>query len=138
MLGAEIDPLRYQHGLDPSEGPSEGTGELLTVKLRFKQPDSDESQLRVRSMALSGEAPAFEHASQDLRFASAVAMFGMRLRDSEHDGSSSFELAAEIALDALGGDARGLRLEFVELARLAAVLQMQRASRAETQRLSER
>jgi Ca-activated chloride channel family protein len=58
---------------------------------------------------------AIEAASEDLRFASAVAAFGMRLADSKLAGSASLDMALALAQSSQGRDERGYRREFVEL-----------------------
>jgi Ca-activated chloride channel family protein len=91
--------------------------ELLTVALRSKQPEARESI--AREFPLVDAGGSFEAASDDLRFAAAVAAFGMVLRDSAHAGSASLPLVAEIAGGAIGADPGGLRSEFLDLVRLA-------------------
>lgn len=75
------------------------SGELLTIKLRYKRPAADRSELMTRTVR--DAAPGVE-ASADLRWAAAVACFGMLLRDSEHKGNSTLALANELARGALG------------------------------------
>lgn len=82
-----IDSLRYVTP-DRSMGApaSGGADELLFVKLRYKRPGQSTSQL------MSHAVPSRTvRASQDMRFVSAVASFGMLLRDSEYKGNSSAE-----------------------------------------------
>jgi Ca-activated chloride channel family protein len=57
--------------------------------------------------------------SEDFRFASAVAEFGLLLRDSPYKGSASFDAVIERASGAIGTDPNGHRKEFVELVRRA-------------------
>ena len=114
--GAETRPLKYQ-----KERKTEGArkGELLTVSLRYKLPESSKSVLLEVPAMDSGVT--FVKASEDFRFASSVAAFGMLLRDSPHKGVSTTEAVLEIARDAQGEDPS--RSEFVELVRLASLLQ---------------
>jgi Ca-activated chloride channel family protein len=67
------------------------------------------------STVLHAEPSAFERASADLRFAAAVAGFGMLLRQSPHAGRLEFGDVERIAAAALGRDAHGYRREFIEL-----------------------
>jgi Ca-activated chloride channel family protein len=84
--------------------------ELATIKLRFKAPDGGTSTpLSTSVLDHAGDA------SPDLRFAAAVAEFGMLLRHSEHKGASSFAQALELGRGAAGTDADGVRAEFVAL-----------------------
>lgn len=91
--------------------------ELLTVKLRWKKPDGDTSTLL--EVPLAEKGGAFATAPADLRFAAAVAAFGMILRESEHKGTATLPAVAEIAGSALGRDAGGYRAEFLDLVRKA-------------------
>ncbi len=107
-----VDPLRYQASR-PASAAAE-SDEWMTVKLRHKAPDSDES--RLLSIAVSGIAAS---PSANLRFASAVAEFGMLLRESEHKGSAGFGDVLSWAEGARGQDREGYRAEFLELVRAA-------------------
>jgi Ca-activated chloride channel family protein len=118
--GAGAEPLKYQPRPEPvavakPAGPV--STELLTVKLRYKQPDGDTSVLR--EVPLANRGGEFAAASKDLRFAAAVAAFGMLLRGSEYKGAATFSSVAEIAGGALGTDASGYRAEFLDLVRKA-------------------
>lgn len=112
----EIDELRYQ---DEPNAPTSDRDELLFVKLRYKAPTADESQLIERPV--SDRASVLAETSDDFRFAAAVASFGMWLRQSEHRGSSDLSLARELAENARGEDEDGYRAEFLALLDLAEV-----------------
>src|SRR5262249_16921166 len=88
---------------------SAGNGELMTVKLRYKEPDGDTSRL------MDVPVPNRVEKSADLGFAAAVIEFGMLLRDSEFKGSSSFQAASALAEANKGADPHGHRAEFVRL-----------------------
>ncbi|MFM9962140.1 MAG: von Willebrand factor type A domain-containing protein [Planctomycetaceae bacterium] len=94
--------------------------ELLTIKLRYKQPDADKSSLI--EQPLTDEGRSFAQASTDFRFAASVASFGMILRHSPHRGNATLELVAELAQSSLGADKSGYRSEFVGLVRSAKAL----------------
>jgi len=96
------------------------SGELLTLKLRYKDPDGETSKLL--EVPLNDRGHSFHSASPDLQFAAAVAGFGMILRNSQHRGSATLEGVAEIASAALGKDEGGYRVEFVDLVRKAQAL----------------
>jgi hypothetical protein len=115
--GAE--PLKYQPQPAPAIQPVDGEAsrELLTVKLRWKRPDGDASVLE--EVPLVDRGGAFERASADLRFAAAVAGFGMILRGSEQGGEVTLPMVAKIAAGALGSDQGGYRAEFLDLVRRA-------------------
>lgn len=91
--------------------------ELLTLKLRYKQPDGDVSKLL--EVPLSERGESFGKASTDFRFAASVAAFGMALRHSPYRGDMNVGGALEIASAAIGNDEQGYRAEFVDLIRRA-------------------
>ncbi len=74
-------------GLKYSDAAALGTenGELLTVSVRYKEPDGDESKLLSYPVTDSAYSSSM---SDDMAFASAVAEFGMLLRDSQYKGTA--------------------------------------------------
>jgi Ca-activated chloride channel family protein len=112
---SSIDRLRYQR--ETRETRAAGSGELLTVKVRYKAPDGKTSQLLSR--ALMNRPSAM---TANLGFASAVAEFGMLLRASGYVGTGSFASASDRARKFLGDDNDGYRGEFVQLIDRAATL----------------
>jgi len=114
-----VDDLKYQQQQQQSSQPTGGAnaGELLTVKLRYKAPDGDESQLVNVGVVDSGGG--YQNASDNFKFASAVAEFGMLLRDSRYKGQSSYEGVLQLARVSMGADLRGYRSEFVRLVETA-------------------
>ncbi len=101
---------------------SSASGELLTVKIRYKEPAGDVSS-KVE-FALRDTGARFEDASQDFKFAAAVAGFGLVLRDSPHKGSLTLADVAAWGRAGLGSDAGGYRGEFLGLVdRAQALLQ---------------
>ena len=110
-----VEALKYQQAGQLSAAAE--PGELLTLKLRYKAPDGHES-LPLEFRVVDRKLP-FSQASLDCQFASAVAAFGMLLRDSPHKGNSTFNAVLEIAESSQGSDANGYRREFVELVRKA-------------------
>jgi Ca-activated chloride channel family protein len=111
-----IDPLKYQR--PPQRTGAASGDELVTVKLRYKEPDGDTSRL-VSTIVHRTPQPM----NANIGFASAVAEFGMLLRSSKHAGSGSFEAAAARARQFKGADGEGYRAEFVSLVELARQLQ---------------
>jgi Ca-activated chloride channel family protein len=93
---------------------------LLTLKLRYKEPEGETTKLL--EYPLKDRGHSFHSASADFQFAAAVASFGMILRGSEHRGSSNLAAVAEIASAALGNDQGGYRAEFLDLVRKAQAL----------------
>jgi Ca-activated chloride channel family protein len=107
--GRAVDPLKYQ--APGARTVAADGGELATVKLRYKAPDEDASTALAFAVRDDGA-----EATNDLRFAAAVAEFGMLLRDSEHKGKSSFAQVLELGRAAAAGqDPGGHRAEFVAL-----------------------
>ena len=130
MAKAVVDDLKYQKAEGEREKGRGGEGEkkdeakdetaskeLLTLKLRYKQPDGDVSKKVEYPLAERGTK--FGQASSDFRFAAAVAGFGMILRDSPHRGAISLSGVSEIAASSLGKDEQGYRAEFLDLIRRA-------------------
>jgi Ca-activated chloride channel family protein len=115
---AGVDPLRYQEPMARTEVAD--SGELLSVKIRWKAPQENRSTLLTVSAFDYGLT--FEEASADLRFAAAVAGFGMVLRDSAHRGEADLPSILRIARAATGADPSGLRAGFVSLAERALLL----------------
>jgi len=106
-----VDPLKYQP--TAARRPGTASGEMLTLKLRYKQPDSDHSARLDVPVEDSGRS--FEEASPDFRFAAAVAAFGMALRDSPYKGDVNLRTIQEWARNSLGQDEEGHRAELVTL-----------------------
>jgi Ca-activated chloride channel homolog len=115
-----VDPLKYQAPARPSGAAS---GELMTIKVRYKDPDGETS--RLLSVAVTNEATELEHT---LGFAASVAEVGMLLRQSAFRGDATWEEAAELARAHRGNDPDGYRSEFVRLIDLAAALDRQRTT----------
>jgi Ca-activated chloride channel family protein len=111
----ELDPLKYQPQPKASQPPA--SGELLTLKLRFKRPEGEASERL--ELAVNDAGRAYGQASVDFKLASAVAAFGMLLRDSPHRGTATFDGVIELASEGLGPDSDGRRAEFVGLVRKA-------------------
>ncbi len=110
-----VDPLKYQQSTTPSR--EAGSGELFTIKLRFKRPDGEKSSLL--SFPVTDQGTGYAAAPPDFKFAAAVASFGMILRDSPHKGSATVDSVIELAGEGLGRDANGYRAEFIELVKKA-------------------
>ncbi len=107
----QIDPLKYQR---PQGNTSVvDTNELLHVKLRYKAPNGTTSQLLTQSVL--DQPVALAQGSPNLQFSSAVAMFGLLLRDSEFKGTANPKMVMQLASQAKGGDRDGYRAEFIRL-----------------------
>ena len=102
------DPLRYGTA---AAGPTEG--ELGFLRLRWKAPGAETSQLI--ETPITGTEPATDEA----RFAAAIAGFGQLLQGSVYLGDWGWDQAIDLALKARGEDPYGYRIEAVNLMRLA-------------------
>ncbi|MBX3736514.1 MAG: von Willebrand factor type A domain-containing protein [Candidatus Didemnitutus sp.] len=111
-----VDALKYQKAGSGERGAgnmARASGELLTLKVRYKEPAGDVSTKLEFPLRDTGKA--FADASADFKFAAAVAAFGMRLKNSPHHGEASFAAISEWAREGTGDDTGGYRAEFVEL-----------------------
>lgn len=110
LIGS-VDPLKYQDGKSGEKIKTNAYPDLLTVKLRYKNPDSDTSKKM--------EFPVIDNrknkVSEDFRFAAAVAMYSQILRNSQFKGNATYEEVLKLAKSSLGNDPNGYRREFVRL-----------------------
>jgi Ca-activated chloride channel family protein len=112
------DDLKYQQTkIDPRAFKSK---EIMTVKLRYKAPDGDISQLI--EYPLSDKKVGLKDSSDNFRFSAAVAEFGMLLRDSEFKGSASFDDVLKLARGAKGKDHFGYRSEFIRMVEMCQLI----------------
>lgn len=112
-----VDPLKYQQAARPN---SRVSGEILTTKLRYKDPGADSSQLM--QSVVSGSPASWRNASVNLRFAAAVAGYGMLLRQSVFSGNLDYKTVAAMAKQSIGADTEGYRREFISLVEQTAAL----------------
>ena len=110
----KVDDLKYQKKEKMTLKPT-GSDELLTVKLRYKASDKDTS----RKMELPFVDNKGDSVSSDFRFASAVAMFGQLLRDSDFKGTADYDKVIKLAKQGVNNDERGYRREFIRLVEAA-------------------
>ncbi|MFN2251143.1 MAG: von Willebrand factor type A domain-containing protein [Anaerolineae bacterium] len=148
--GTEVWPLRYRTERELTDEAQ--SGEMLSLRLRYKPVDvqageprgdsGDPGEVAEPVAGPVGEPMAsrllefrvrdtgkwMEHVHGDVRFASAVAAYGMLLRGSPYAGKATWDGVVELTEKALGtnyegADAYGYRIEFLELARTARDLQ---------------
>ena len=110
-----VDALPYQTPT-PTSGAA-ASAEMLTVKMRYKLPGGNISELV--DFPLVDDGRPFEAATADFKFVSAVAGFAMLLRDSPERGDATPDSIAKWAGAGLSDDAAGHRAEFIELVRKA-------------------
>jgi Ca-activated chloride channel homolog len=106
-----VDPLKYQRPLQASSAAN--SSELATIKIRSKDPDKDQSVLS--EFAVKESRKKFGEASEDFKFAAAVAAYGMVLRDSPHKGTATLDHILDWAREGQGADKHGYRQEFIRL-----------------------
>ncbi len=110
-----VDGLKYQAQAVASAQLAEAakSGETMTVKLRYKDPDGDTSQLI--EMPVKDEGKTLTASSEEYKYSAAVAGFGLLLRDSAYQGTLNWETVRRLALDGKGADKLGYRGEFLQL-----------------------
>jgi Ca-activated chloride channel homolog len=111
----DVDPLKYQQPTAPANaarGP-----DLLTLKLRFKDPEGEKSEL-LEFPVVDGGAK-LDATTEDFRFAAAVAEFGLLLGGSRHKADANFNQVRALASGARTYDPSGYRAEFLELVQAA-------------------
>ena len=118
--GSGVDALKYQ--TPATQTGAARSGELMTVKVRYKQPEGDTSQLLAQAVRDAVDARA-----ANIGFAAAVAQYGMLLRNSPFKAGASWTSALALARESRGNDADGYRAEFIRLVELAAALDAQRS-----------
>src|SRR5579871_1266311 len=107
----KVDSLKYQKPTKLTVNAS--SPEIMTIKFRYKKPDADVSKLIEHPVI--DENIDINKTSLNFRFASAVAEFGMLLRNSEFKQQSTYDNAWRLAKNALGKDEEGYRSEFLKL-----------------------
>jgi Ca-activated chloride channel homolog len=114
-----VDKSRYAK--EPQPPAASGTAsEYGFLKIRYKLPDSDTSQLIEQPIPIdSRDLP--QNVRRDVQFATAVAGFGQLLRGGTFTGPLSYEDVIRQAQAAKGDDPFGYRTEFVQLVRRAKV-----------------
>lgn len=114
-----LEPLRYQ----PVVKAADTAGELALLRIRYKGPHQQRSRLLERPIRAARQVPAIADASEDLRFAAAVAAFAQQLQGGRYTGTFDLAATAELGRSGKGEDRFGLRGEFVQLVELAQSLQ---------------
>lgn len=114
----ESDELKYQNTVVSDS--AKNSGEIMTVKLRYKPPKSDTSILIVQP--LEDQTVALSKSSDNFRFSAAVAGFGMILRDSQFKKDLTLKDVIALAKKSKGKDGEGYRAEFIGLVETCALL----------------
>ena len=115
------EKLRYQDAPAPAAAPvAKPAAEAFVVKMRHKRPDGGASTLR--ELPVANQSKPAAQASEDFRFAAAVAEFALVLRQSPYRGAATLAAAQDRADGARTHDPGAYRAEFVELVRKARTL----------------
>ena len=109
-----VDPLKYQVN---DRKIAVNSNEIMTIKLRYKKPDSDVS--RLINHPVIDNATDLKNTTDNFRFSAAVAEFGLLLRNSEYKQQSSFNQVISLAKSSKGFDEEGYRAEFIKLVQSA-------------------
>ena len=114
---AKVDDLKYQ------KTKINKSKELLTVKLRYKNPKEDKSMLLTQIVK---KDDVKNEMSENCSFASAVAEFGMLLRNSKYKGNAAYKSILNRARNSKGKDYNGYRAEFIRLVERAELIEQQK------------
>ena len=125
--GSRVDPLKYQDRAKPTNAAQ--SDEMMTVKVRYKQLDGNESKLMTRTVPNRSVA-----LRANIGFAAAVAEFGMLLRNSEFKGQATWSSALDLARRFRGEDRDGYRSELARMIELAAALETNDVTPQQTRR----
>lgn len=109
-----VDPLKYQK---PEATPVNNSSEVMTVKFRYKDPQSEVSKMELVTVA--DKPTDYTKTSDDFRFAASVVEYGLLLRDSQFKQNAGFDHLISMAKGAKGKDDDGYRAEFIRLAESA-------------------
>ena len=113
----QLEPATLKYQTINTASTTSLNNELATVKFRYKKPDKNKSKLIVKTIPSSAEA--FNKTTENFKFSSAVAGFGMLLKGSEHKGNLTYTDVLKMAKTGKGIDEHGYRSEFIRLIGLA-------------------
>ena len=115
-----VDELRYAaaESAEKTKSQSDFNEEYAFLKIRYKLPKEDTSKL-ITTPVTTQNALSWDSASDDTRFATAVAGFGQLLKGGKYTANFSYDDVIETAQNAKGEDPFGYRAEFINLVRLA-------------------
>jgi Ca-activated chloride channel homolog len=116
--GGTVDPLKYQATKKIEK--QNFTGEMMTVKIRYKEPDGIKSKLIVK--AVNDTDKNWKYTSDNFKWSAAIAEFGMILRDSDYIDIDNYSQVISLTNEAKGKDEFGYRSEFIRLLQSAQLL----------------
>jgi Ca-activated chloride channel family protein len=115
-----VDPLRYGKEVAAQKLSSE----LANVRLRFKRPDRDDSELLEFPVSKTARLGSSQLPA-DFKFAASVAAFGQLLRGGQFTRKFGYEDVVALAREGRGDDRQGYRQEFISLVQRAQSLASQ-------------
>jgi Ca-activated chloride channel family protein len=114
--GAElVDPLRYGTNTPAAAPPASASEEIGFLKMRYKMPEGTESALIETPITETMSVDSISAASEDARWAAAVAAFAQKLKGSAYAGSMTYDDIRRLAQGARGADENGYRAEFIQM-----------------------
>jgi len=110
-----VTPLKYQQrsAAYPTVLDYDAGDEFATIKFRYKKPNGNTS--KEITHLIYNNTKQLQQASENARFATSVAMFGMLLKNSDYKGTSNYSKVLALARSSAGYDNEGYRAEFIEL-----------------------
>mgnify|MGYP000034635147 FL=1 len=96
-----------------TENKNDYSDELATIKFRYKKPDGDKSIEMVK--VIEDKSIPLQSSSDDFKFSTAVAWFGLKLRDSDLVPNKAAEAIKKLAKEGLSNDEDGYKAEFARL-----------------------
>lgn len=119
--GQRVDDLRYG---TKQEQVSKLADEAALVKLRYKMPEQDKSQL-ISHVIERQQFDAGNKVAGDSQFAASVAGFAQLLRGGRYLNGWDWQQAIELAQNSKGADKDGYRGEMIQLMKMAKLLDEQ-------------
>lgn len=109
----EVPSAKHKYGNTANAGDTSGfSDELATVNIRYKEPSENSSKLISEVVY---EEDYAKNMSADMSLASAVALYGMLLKNSDHSGSGNLDLVSRLAEKSLenldGTDSDSMKAE---------------------------
>ena len=115
----QLPSLRYQPQSTTNTKAINNSNELAFIKLRYKMPNTDNSIQLSQAVTLNQVKANFAQASDNLKFASAVAASAQLLSHGHYLQQWSYSDVLATARAAKGADPHGYRGEFIALIELA-------------------
>lgn len=112
-VNSEFSPKENDLKYTKNTNDENFNNELATVKFRYKKPDGDQSSEIVQVVKNTNQS--FSSSSDDFKFASSVAWFGLVLRNSNLIKNKDLKDIESLAKKGRGKDDEGYRAEFVRL-----------------------